>query len=663
MLLVFLSCGSLFAEAWNKLNGPSGGSFYFVEKINNTLFTAAFGSGIYKSTDNGNSWEYCGLDRKIVFALQHIGDTLYAATRSSEVYQSTDNGNTWKKILQRPPESAIFKIHHNTLFLGGYAAVIYVSHDAGKTWDEWSTKMVSFYDLTFLDTSLYIAAGHLAKSEDDTIIVVNKQPLDSTPVIATTIAAHDSVLYIGYDDGVLYSRDGGITCFPIQSGLPVPDKKQASGSNKFIIYSLQSTSRGVMAGTSHGLFTLDSLNSKWERIDSLRAGRLTYNFGVHDDAIFICDGSHGLYRSRHPYHSWETASHGIFAVRTYAMETFNNDIFAVTGRRTLMQYHSTTWTELFQDIHAVLPLHISSNSTTLYCSSDSHIYRNNNTLSTWDTIDVVSEDTLDSYYKDICATEGYLFTVYDNLYRLRHGATQWERMTDSIPYNSGILLFENEGRLFLGNKTTELETSDDQGETFQSRPVRNIVCMTAQKSTVYAASNKHETRGLYRSFDNGTSWHQIIPRDTLYYYTSLESTNDLVFIGAHGAGVMVSQDSGTTWETMMEGLEYWWITTLLVVDSLLYAGVADHGIWVYDLSTLNASTVSSSWRHVTHTTSSEPCSPALSQFNIAGQLIGNTRNPHVRKRENASGMYLFHGSSGKKGTGFFRRYISIRNGK
>ena len=149
---------------------------------NKTLYVCAFGKGVYKSTDDGVSWE---LKNKGILGNQPAawrmvqkdnGDLFLVVSRKSDdgsignemdgaLYRSTDGAETWHKVnlpkgVNAPTSLIIDPKDQNRLILsawGRYGATefsadrgggIYVSADDGATWKAVLTKDQHIHDIT-----------------------------------------------------------------------------------------------------------------------------------------------------------------------------------------------------------------------------------------------------------------------------------------------------------------------------------------------------------------------------------------------------------------------------------------------------------------------------------------------------------------------------------
>ena len=142
---------------------------------NNSSRSSYAGTGIYKSTDKGKTWNYVGLGET-----QHIGKIvidpddpntvwvaaighLYSPNPERGVFKTTDGGKTWKKTLYIDDNTGVIDLaidpnNHNILYAAawyrtrrawnfeesGKTSGIYKSEDGGDTWKLISTKESGF---------------------------------------------------------------------------------------------------------------------------------------------------------------------------------------------------------------------------------------------------------------------------------------------------------------------------------------------------------------------------------------------------------------------------------------------------------------------------------------------------------------------------------------
>jgi len=132
---------------------------------NNSQRSVAFGDGVYKSLDQGQTWENVGLKES-----EHIGSivvdprdsqVVYVAAQGPlwrsggqrGVYKTSDGGSTWERVLHISDDTGVNEVHMDprdpdvlwasayqrrrhvwTLIDGGPESAIYKTTDAGQTW-------------------------------------------------------------------------------------------------------------------------------------------------------------------------------------------------------------------------------------------------------------------------------------------------------------------------------------------------------------------------------------------------------------------------------------------------------------------------------------------------------------------------------------------------
>lgn len=177
----------------------------------------AWGDGVYKSLDGGQSWNHMGLKKS-----EHIGkilidprnsNTIYVAAEGPlwssggdrGLYKSMDGGNTWEHLLNINADTGITDLefhptnpdilyaaayqrrrHTWSLLAGGPEAGIYKSTDAGKTWRRLKRGLPS---------------GHMGK------IGLAVTAADPSRVYATIEAhRHERGFYRSHDEGETWSK-------------------------------------------------------------------------------------------------------------------------------------------------------------------------------------------------------------------------------------------------------------------------------------------------------------------------------------------------------------------------------------------------------------------------------------------------------------------------
>ena len=230
--------------------GPDGGSItaLAIDPVNPlTIYAGTWGAGIFKSSDDGLSWQAVnqGLGKLLInsLAIDPITPTtLYAGTYKAGIYKSIDGGGSWFPINQGiQAEAVIYTIaidpgNPAVIYLGTrgisnqgsapWSGVTYKSYNAGMTWTPLLTNIAGeqtqdwFYSIAIHPTASYrlYAAAHVSgayRSRDAGITWEGiNQGIEDTSgraILVDPATGGNSTLYMGvwYRTGVYKSTADG----------------------------------------------------------------------------------------------------------------------------------------------------------------------------------------------------------------------------------------------------------------------------------------------------------------------------------------------------------------------------------------------------------------------------------------------------------------------
>ena len=89
-------CINTSLSQW-KTNGPYCGSITCIASSGNKIYAGTFDSGIFMSSDNGNSWSTNNNFHHLISSINIKDNTIYVGTESG-LYTSNDEGNSWSEI-------------------------------------------------------------------------------------------------------------------------------------------------------------------------------------------------------------------------------------------------------------------------------------------------------------------------------------------------------------------------------------------------------------------------------------------------------------------------------------------------------------------------------------------------------------------------------------
>ena len=243
---------------WSRISAPVA-SAKFAVNSNGTVLAGDDYTGLYRSTDNGNSWSEAvqGIAATPVYELVSVGSTLlayhYKACRSTDygttwsavdlptqfftlffhyatsrgdtvfagsrgVYRSVDAGATWGRLVSADGLGTVSSVAANSngdVYFGTREGKVYKSTNAGGSW-------------TLTNKSIYVSPVHFLSTNDNGIVLMSDDWTGlalstdhgatwnlvrnlSEPNTAIAVAA-DNTLFVGNNDGVVYrSSDLGTT--------------------------------------------------------------------------------------------------------------------------------------------------------------------------------------------------------------------------------------------------------------------------------------------------------------------------------------------------------------------------------------------------------------------------------------------------------------------
>jgi len=227
LIITFLLALTSFCfsqDFWEQTNGPYGGTVKCLAiNSNGDIFAGTWGSGVHRSTDNGDSWIQIISDfpRAYVssFAINSNGDIFagYHTTLSfggEGVYRSTDNGDNWTQIMtELSVESLVINSLNGDVFTGTRYDGVYRSTDNGDNWTETNNGLTNLdVHCLAINSSGDIFAGtedgvYRSKDDGDNWTQMNNGLTDNH-VRCLTINSNGDI-FAGSNHGFFRSMDNG----------------------------------------------------------------------------------------------------------------------------------------------------------------------------------------------------------------------------------------------------------------------------------------------------------------------------------------------------------------------------------------------------------------------------------------------------------------------
>lgn len=526
-------------------------------------------SGIFKSTDGGNSWREVyneqlngGLGRvkKVLQIIETPGNfnILYAAVDEGGILKSSDAGETWFKSSNGIQDSsgrfeiAISRINPNKIFAaaeGSPNSNLFVSADAGQNWvkttengtePDWLSSQ-GWYDNTITvhptdDNIVFVGGVYLYQIN---LLVGNQRQTTALETGPVHVDHHNLVIIpgIGGDFRILNANDGGIG---LSSSGANNWSKPTNGLNTTQFYGVDKMPGGsayVGGMQDNGTWRSpenSTKNSNW----FYQIGGDGYETSWHfDDPDKIIGGSqyNGIRRSLDGGQSWVTATNGLsntgsssapFITKIAKTNQEPDLLFAVGSSGVFRSTNfGANWTLTA----------ISSNWGSINSFHDVEISRANSNI-------VWAGARMDGSAKiHVSTNKGTTFTptlVYNTVTMGGISGIATHPNQDSTAYilfsfaqKPKILRTTNLGQSWEDMSGFETTTTSSNG--FPDVAIYDLLVMPHEPNTIWVGTEI----GLFESTDNGVSWHLAnngLPALPIWDMTHVE---DEVILGTHGRGI------------------------------------------------------------------------------------------------------------------------------
>jgi hypothetical protein len=354
---------------------PTTLPFTAIRANGTALFVATLGGGVYRSTDNGDTWTVVnnGLPNLNARSLAADGTYLYAGLDDA-IAVSSDDGDNWAAVntglpLGAPPLAVRSFATSGAKIYAGTNKGVFESTLGGTSWTSANSGLfeVDIQTLTLDGTTLYAGIGNfngvwradtsgiLAWTQDasgldvpviNSIAITATKRLVSTPrgvfasaatqggvwnfsgsgLIFTDVTAFTQIFPIKYaatnGNGVFRTSDNGGTWTAVNNGLNDP-----------AVFSLATDGTILFAGTSAGVYSSSDNGANWTFFDNLStlpfAGTVNGMVTLGAD-VFAGTQTGGVYRSDKTTAAWIQINNGLTNLSVRAMAKFGTKLYAGT---------------------------------------------------------------------------------------------------------------------------------------------------------------------------------------------------------------------------------------------------------------------------------------------------------------------------------------------
>jgi photosystem II stability/assembly factor-like uncharacterized protein len=551
---VLLSVGALSASTqelvWERTDGPYGGVVHALLAIPDGRLYAGTESGIFRSTDRGDSWTAVGLpiEMESVVALAFSSTVLYAGTDGSGVFISSDGGDSWIPANEGLPtwEADVlgyFRVTSLAVADAVYAGIegasegpdpggVYRSEDGGRSWEPTSLTGVNITSLAVSGAALYAAkqGSGVLRSLDRGETWTRTGLADMPDVTALVVYQETVYAVLALAGGVWRLSDDGESWMDL--GLEC-----WSGASLAVL------GTDLYVGAADGVYRSSDGGESW--VLPTQTPTEVKALGVLGTALYAGTEGTGILRSEDNGVSWVPVNRGLTSLHVSALAASDAELFAAT-------LYGGVWR-----------------------SSDAGESWVNVGLTNMILTALTRSDR--GLYAGALGVERYAGGVF----RFAGESSSWIALNQEPGAARDVFSLVTIDGAMLAASSGGVHRLDEANDRWTLAGLSDLFCETvvASGSMIYVSTSGG---GTYRSYDAGKSWEAIGPTN-LPAITAFAVAGQTVYAGTSDAGVFRSDDEGESWVSLSEGLptepeydeEHLPIYSLALVGTTLYAGTQE----------------------------------------------------------------------------------------
>lgn len=552
---------------WHPLSGIYGGRVDYFCRNTNYIFAASWGNGVFRSSDNGSTWEEVntGITSYYVNAISASDQVLLVGTGSG-LFRSTDDGASWNNVNNGLSSTSdvisISILNNNLAFLGIELGGIYKSTNNGISWSYFNTGILSGEEAcSFVSVGDTIitstTSGHLYKSLSN---ASNWTQLSQALALVMTKSGNN--LYArGYNNSMVYISTNNGTSWQNISGT----------LSNYEIFRVYVDGIKIYASTNNGLFLSTDNGTFWNLIyNTTTFTYWTYGLIAFDSTILI--SSYGdILRSINNGVDWNTSNQGYSAVSIHKIKYFNSTIFLATDHGIFASTNNgITWVAKNNGLTDLGVSAMAIKGTRLFAGTwGGSVFTSTNNGTTWVSVSNGLPQLNEITALVVCGIKVFAAVYANGLWVSNNNGATWTQVLTA--YCNTIAV--NGTKVYVGTDGDGFLYSSNSGISWSTLGTLNewIKDIALTNNYIFAGS---DFNGIFRSTDNGTNWEQLTNGLGLTSaLTSVSAVGSNIFTGGgYGASLFMSPDYGQTWTQEIQGMfSPYNITDIEVIGTNVFA--------------------------------------------------------------------------------------------
>lgn len=326
-------------QNWIAYLSPAKRALRAIAIDGNNIYVVGDAGSMYRSTDNGNTWEekftYIGqaleFQRRVVFVNENVGFICGGSSSSADslgyVLKTTDGGETWMQLPYnfKTQLYAISAPSENVIYTSAGSSLVFKTTDGGLTWTKSTIYATSttLWDIQFYDENLGYACGSSGRIFKTTNGGANwallTSPFGTSTVYTMSILDPSTVVAVGVSAKAYKTTDGGSTWTALSVGIPGSYFIVRFYQNIGYIGSYLSPSGYVSKSTDGG--------NTWTPISTYPGTQSVWGIAVKDtNSVYVVDLYGYVYYSLDGGNSWVSVPR-IFGTNSFYCSMAGDKLF------------------------------------------------------------------------------------------------------------------------------------------------------------------------------------------------------------------------------------------------------------------------------------------------------------------------------------------------